>query len=648
MAKKVAKLSVVGTETARDDIDAMLAMATVEADADQDEVLAEFEAEFAAAEDQGEPPAPRFAGANQWPVSRAEHRLIERITHRKGSRPISIDALKSKLDYKLDNRGNTIGFNPTAYNATMVLQNDPRTHGALELDLFTGNVRVSRTVRLKTTGVANLHARPEGENYWDDHESVLMTWLGAPDAEGGWGLVMGSDRMGQAVRNAAYKNARHPIYEVITSKPWDGVKRMDSAFERYLKLDPKNRAYNHQASRLFFVAAVTRLFEPGHKFDHMPVIQGLKQGSGKSSTVEALALGYFGELMDPRELNDTKLLNEITSGKWIIEFTELNALMGLSSTQVKSKLSSKKDKARAAYSKYVEERERSWVPIGTVQVKQYLHDPTGNRRFWPLSVGVTDKDPVDLDLIRSEIQQVYAEALATYRQMRVEQPDGDLKLCLTGEADEIAARLQSEAAVETPETTIAGWIQDWLVRPAAPDDAEHADLVIDGERYVTKFCSQQAFEAYHRAMGNERVPDYDTKAQRLMGTAIQLVPGVTEGNKRQFHKFGRQRTFYVDQERTVAEVNERNQARKAHEQAARTSKDSKPAKPWQDAAMAQIAKEHQDTVAELKKQGITELPKADVTPVSHGDPKAPAAVCLVHLPRFSDNHSLFDGDNVDF
>lgn len=648
MAQKVVKIR--EDASSMSDFDEMLAMtATAAAPADeedQDTILGEFEEQFAADADQGEDDASQAqpAGANQWPVSRAEHRLIERITHRKNARPIGRNALAAKLDQQMDNRGNRLGYKPTAYNATMILQNDERTHGALELDLFTGNVRVSRTVRLRTPGISNIHVRPDGENYWDDHESVISTWLGAPESAGGWGAVIGSERMGQAVRVAAHQNARHPIYEIITSKPWDGVHRLDSALERYLKLDPKDRAYNASVSRLAFLAAVVRLFEPGHKFDHMPVIQGL-QGARKSTFIETIALGYFGEISEQRHIEDTKILNEMTSGKWVIELPELAALMGVRSSTIKSKLSSKADRARAAYSKYVEERERSFVWWGTTNQKCYLHDPSGNRRFWPLVVGVTGAQPIDLALVRSEIQQIYAEALAVYRQMRVEQPEGDLPLFLVGEADEIAKRLQGEAEVESAAKSMAGWIEHWLTRPAAPEDAEHADILVGGERYMDRFCPQQAFQAYHREMGQERPPAYDRKSQLLMGEAVQLLGCVREGKKSTYERFGRQRSFFVDREWLKAQVSERDAQRKAYETESRVQNQG-PVTPWQDAVVAQMTKERQDEIAKCVANGTE--PRADITPIEHHEPLDSKVVCLVNLPQKSRGSSLFDPDSVEF
>ena len=158
--------------------------------------------------------------------------------------------------------------------------------------------------------------------------------------------------MGNAVRNAAYQNASHSIYEQIISKKWDGKPRLDKALTKWLRLEKRNAAYNERVSRLLFLAAVVRLIEPGHKFDFLPVIQGLAQGTGKSSFIEAIALDHFGELNESKHLNDSKIMNEMTFGCWFLELTELSALMGSSAETVKSKLSSRKDRARGAYSKY--------------------------------------------------------------------------------------------------------------------------------------------------------------------------------------------------------------------------------------------------------------------------------------------------------
>lgn len=543
MAQIAKTNNVVSFDVAGDDFDELLGAF----DAEQIEGDLEDLCQELAADEE-----PKVPVSWQTPLSRAEHRLKSRITKRAKSRPMAHEKLVGLLDEKMDLRGRPDGYKATAYNATLILQNDPRTHGALSLDLFTGNVRVEKSVNFRTVGLANIHCEPEGENFWDDHEGALNTWLGSPVEAGGWGLVVGSAGMGNAVRNAAYQNASHPIYEQISSVKWDGTKRLDTALTRWLRLDERNKAYNHAVSRLTFVAAVTRLLEPGHKFDFMPVLQGI-QGSAKSSLIEVWSLGYFGEISEPRQFTDSKVMNEMTAGKWFIELPELAALLGVNSRTVKSKLSSKADRARAAYSKYTEERKRGFITVGTSNDKGYLIDPTGNRRFWPLLVGATEQNPVDLIAVRAEIQQVYAEALEAYRQMRCDQREGDLPLFLTGEADEIAKRLQGEVTIETPEHAFAGWLTGWLTEPSS---GKFSRVEIDGMTYRERFCMREAFEAYHRDAGMDRFPDYDAKATALVRGAIDMLPFVTKDTTARFERYGSQQSYAVDPDWLSSQVSE--------------------------------------------------------------------------------------------
>lgn len=546
MAKVANTNNVVSFEDMKDDFDALSdAFDAEQIEGDLDDLCEEL-----AADDQ-----PKVPPTWQTPLTRAEHRLKSRITKRTNSKPMTHEKLVGLLDEKVDIRGRPDGYKATAYNATMILQNDPRTHGALSLDLFTGNIRVEKPVQFRTVGLANIHCEPDGENFWGDHEGAINTWLGSPVEAGGWGLVVGSAAMENAVRNAAYQNASHPIYEQISSVKWDGTPRLDTALTRWLRLDERNQPYNHAVSRLTFVAAVTRLLEPGHKFDFMPVLQGI-QGSAKSSLIEEWSLGYFGEISEPRQFTDSKVMNEMTAGKWFIELPELAALLGVNSRIVKSKLSSKADRARAAYSKYTEERKRGFIAVGTSNDKGYLIDPTGNRRFWPLWVGATEQNPVDLAAVRAEIQQVYAEALEVYRQMRCEQRDGDLPLFLTGEADEIAKRLQGEATIETPEHAFSGWLTSWLSEPSS---GKFSRIEIDGVTYRDRFCMREAFEAYHRDAGAERLPDYDAKATALVRGAIDMLSFVRKGTTSRFDRYGSQQSYVVDQDWIEAQAAQNHQ-----------------------------------------------------------------------------------------
>ena len=64
---------------------------------------------------------------------------------------------------------------------------------------------------------------------------------------------------------------------------WDGIARVDHLFVDYLGCP--DDVYHRQMARLMLLGAVARVFEPGHKFDFVPILEG-PQGIRKSSFIE--------------------------------------------------------------------------------------------------------------------------------------------------------------------------------------------------------------------------------------------------------------------------------------------------------------------------------------------------------------------------
>ena len=65
----------------------------------------------------------------------------------------------------------------------------------------------------------------------------------------------------------------HPLRDYLDALPeWDGVKRVESLFIKYLKADDSE--YVRAVTRKTFAAAVARIYAPGTKFDCVPVLDG--------------------------------------------------------------------------------------------------------------------------------------------------------------------------------------------------------------------------------------------------------------------------------------------------------------------------------------------------------------------------------------
>ena len=200
----------------------------------------------------------------------------------------------------------------------------------------------------------------------------------------------------------------HPIKEMIHSKPWDGVQRVESIFIDYLGVD--DNSYTRAVARKWMAGAVARIYEPGIKFEMVPIIAG-KQGLGKSTLFQRLGGDFFTDSL--RSLGNTKDDYQTLIGTWVIELGELSSMSTTETDQIKSFISARSDKIRLPYAKTPLNYKRTCVFVGTTNTGQFLQDLTGNRRFFP----IPSKGKPLLDVFEVEettVQQIWAEAYLLY------------------------------------------------------------------------------------------------------------------------------------------------------------------------------------------------------------------------------------------
>ncbi len=96
---------------------------------------------------------------------------------------------------------------------------------------------------------------------------------------------------------------------------------------------------------------------------------------------------------------------ELLEGVWIYEISELEGISRADTGKVKAFASRSVDRGRPAYGYFKENRPRQCILIGTTNDRQYLRDPTGNRRFLPVATGA-----IDLVALERDRDQLWAEA----------------------------------------------------------------------------------------------------------------------------------------------------------------------------------------------------------------------------------------------
>lgn len=215
-----------------------------------------------------------------------------------------------------------------------------------------------------------------------------------------------------AMRVLQKERAYHPIVEYINGLQWDGEPRVEQFLHKWMHCG--DSPYSREVSRLVFAGGIHRLYDPGCKFDSVPVLIGTKQGEGKSSVVRWLAIKdeWYGELT---ELEGARGVENI-QGMWICELGELLALQRAREVEaIKSYLSRQVDKYRVPYAERPESLPRRCIFLGTTNKERFLTDKTGNRRFMPVRVDISGYDLYKIEKdCRAYIIQCWAEAKAKY------------------------------------------------------------------------------------------------------------------------------------------------------------------------------------------------------------------------------------------
>ncbi|MGI6349900.1 MAG: VapE domain-containing protein [Eubacteriales bacterium] len=332
----------------------------------------------------------------------------------------------------------------TVDNVLLILENDPLLKGKLAFDEFANR------------GLA-LGALP-----WDDR-TERREWTDVDDA----GLrhyiehtqgITGRDRVYDGATLAAHRRKINDVRDYLMSVEWDGQKRLETLFIDYLGAE--DNVYSRAVAKKSFTAAVARVMEPGCKYDYMPIICG-PQGIGKSTLLRLMGKRWYSDSLTTFE---GKEASELIQGTWINELGELNGLTKSETNAVKQFLSRAEDIYREPYGRRTRNYPRRCVFFGTTNDSEFLRDKTGNRRFWPLDVGLQAPTKNIFTQLEDEVDQLWAEAVC-YWQL------GE-RLYLTDEAEKIS-RDEQESHRES--SAKEGIIWEFIERPV-PVDWDKRDL----------------------------------------------------------------------------------------------------------------------------------------------------------------------------
>lgn len=323
------------------------------------------------------------------------------------------------------------------------------------------------------------------------------------------------------------ENRYNPIADTLDQLPaWDGEARAD--FLLWALFGCEDTAYTRAVSHTFMRGAVLRAYEPGCKFDSVLTLIGA-QGCGKSYGTRQLVMGHDELLCESvTDLTDLKLTAEQTAGRWIVELAELEGMTGRRLTAVKQALTLQTITVRLSYARDVSDLPRSCVFVATTNEAEFLADPTGARRFWPIRCAIDAERggwaTADTRQVRAFITQAWAEAVAEYKAARAASADADefmrlFPTTLDADAERMADEAREAASVED---TRVGVVREWLADKAMREGvtrvttrqvAEEALGVDMARQRGHRLTTELAFILTNRcpgwvAIGKQRMPGY--------------------------------------------------------------------------------------------------------------------------------------------
>ena len=206
----------------------------------------------------------------------------------------------------------------------------------------------------------------------------------------------------EAVVLVGREDTRHPVADWLDRLTWDGTERLDCLLPTYF--GARDRPVVRLMGARWMMGAANRGLRTGAKMDYTLVLVGAQEVK-KSTSVRALAVRptWFHDTSVQVGTKDGLLALQ---GCWLMELAELSAVRGVQLEAVKAFLTSQTDRFRPPYGSTMESFLRSTAFIATTNDRQFLTDPTGNRRFWPVEVGT-----IDITALERDREQLWAEAV---------------------------------------------------------------------------------------------------------------------------------------------------------------------------------------------------------------------------------------------
>lgn len=199
-------------------------------------------------------------------------------------------------------------------------------------------------------------------------------------------------------------NQYNPVLQWVTSKKWDGINRID---ELCSTITAKNEEAKNMFIRRWLITAMYMAMRDGYDSPGCLVLQG-PQGLGKTWWFRKLCdqpnLIRTDANVDPRNRDSISQVIRY----WIVELGEIGSTFRRSDVDaLKAFITSSNDILRRPYGTVDQIYPRRTALAASVNEAIYLHDPTGNRRFFTVQcTAINSYHKIDMQQLWAEIHHL--------------------------------------------------------------------------------------------------------------------------------------------------------------------------------------------------------------------------------------------------
>lgn len=248
----------------------------------------------------------------------------------------------------------------------------------------------------------------------DNRANASLAWLTSQCAK--FGYPTGS--IGDFVTYLADQNLYNPAVQYVLSRPWDGVSRLQEFYDT-VTAKGDTQHLKETLMKRWMISAIAAVFRPDGVSAHgVLVLQG-DQYLGKTKWFKSLVpectrLAQDGWILRPDDKDSVKQACSF----WLVELGELDATFRKSDiAALKSFLTRDRDVLRRAYAKRESEFARRTVFFASVNPREFLHDITGNRRYWTIECEhINHSHDIDMQQVWAEFHHLWSKGESWFLQ----------------------------------------------------------------------------------------------------------------------------------------------------------------------------------------------------------------------------------------